>query len=978
MARSAASIVDEQLAKLPPVLRSTVEAHWQHFCATLKGESTAVPAAERCLRTLPRVWACSEFVARTCMREPKVLLDLIASNELTQAYRPAELTRRVKQDAAAASDEVDLKRRLRRRRRRELLRIAWRDLAGWSELEEVMSTLSTLADACVDSACDWLYAASTQKHGIPTGERSGQPMAMVVLGLGKLGGEELNFSSDIDLIFAYPEAGQCTGQRALSNHEFFVQLGRRLISVLGETTEDGLVFRVDMRLRPNGQSGDLLLSFDAMEQYYQIHGREWERYALIKARVIAGDESAGLRLLEQLRPFVYRKYVDYSAVEAMREMKAMINRELARKGMRDNIKLGPGGIREIEFIGQAFQLIRGGREAELQQRSILKVLQCLGEQGHLAPATVSELTDAYRILRTTENRLQMMGDRQTHQLPQDASDRLRLAYAMGHADWQSFGLDLRHHTTRVAHHFDDVFAEPRHEQTQTNVDPASAIWQGMSTSQAAIKILGQCGFDDPEQALALIRGLREGPTYGRLSGEARSRLDQLMPLLLVATGPSDGATTTLVRLIKLIESIGRRSAYLLLLVENPVALSQLVRLYSASAWIASWITQHPVLLDELLHPAGLYAPATRAALAEELQDRLQHVAQDDLEAQMDVLREFRHGHLLRVAAADIGPGLAPEEVGAHLADIAEVVLQEVHTLAYQALVQRHGEPGCTESPTVPGFAIIAYGKLGSLELGYGSDLDMIFLYEECAGSGDTRGPRKVPNEVFFSRLGQRLIHMLTTRTQAGLLYEVDMRLRPSGQSGPLVTTLSAFADYQREHAWTWEQQALVRARAIVGELRLRHGFETVRRQILCMPREPEHLRTEVRAMREKMSATKAASGDELFDVKHGRGGIVDIEFMVQYWVLRWAARHPKLTHYTDNISILGGLARAGLLAQERAQLLVDAYRRYLATEHRLKLTEQKPLIDHRELSGFPESVAQVWHEVFEQSGVGVSDVVSGE
>jgi glutamate-ammonia-ligase adenylyltransferase len=929
------------------------------------------------LRLLPRVWGCSEFATHTCLRHPQLLFELIDSGDLSRPYQGDVLARRVREYVAQAVDETDLKRRLRELRRRELLRIAWRDLAGWSELTEVMSTLSTLADACVDSAYDWLYAASRQRCGVPMGEHSGQPVAMVVLGLGKLGGEELNFSSDIDLIFAYPEAGQCTGPGAISNHEFFVQLGRRLINVLGAITEDGLVFRVDMRLRPNGQSGDLLLSFDAMEQYYQIHGREWERYALIKARVIAGDQPAGHQLLEQLRPFVYRKYVDYSAVEAIREMKTMINGELARKGMRHNIKLGPGGIREVEFIGQAFQLIRGGRELELQQRSILRVLQRLAEEGHLALATVSELSDAYRILRTTENRLQMMADRQTHQLPQDASDRLRLAYAMGHANWQSFELQLRQHTARVQHHFDGVFAEPRHEQGRTNVDPLLTIWQGAATLEVAVKILGQCGFHEPEQALALIRGLREGPTYSRLSSEARSRLDRLMPLLLAAAGASETSATTLVRLIKLIESIGRRSAYLLLLVENPVALSQLVKLYSASAWIASWITQHPVLLDELLHPAGLYAPATRVTLAEELQDRLQHIAQDDLEAQMDALREFRHGHLLRVAAADIGPGLAPEQVGGHLADIAEVVLQQVHVLAYQALVQRHGEPGCVESSTVPGFAVIAYGKLGSLELGYGSDLDMIFLYEDCAGQGETHGPRIVPNEVFFSRLGQRLIHMLTTRTQAGQLYEVDMRLRPSGQSGPLVTTLDAFADYQRQHAWTWEQQALVRARAIVGEPRLRRAFETVRREILCMPREATRLRAEVKEMREKMSVTQPPA-DGLFDVKHGSGGIVDIEFMVQYWVLRWAARHPELTHHTDNIGILQGLARADLLPQERTQLLVDAYRRYLATEHRLKLAEQKPLIDRRELSGFPESVSQVWHDVFGQPGGGVSDVLSGD
>lgn len=978
MGKSATRIVDDQLAELPAVLQSTTKAHWQHFCTNLKGGLAAVQEAEGCLQALPRVWSCSEFVARACVRQPNLLLELIEDNELTRAYQDDELARRVKQDAATASDEAELKRRLRTHRRRELVRVAWRDLAGWSDLAEVMSTLSALADACVQAAVDWLYAAIAKQYGRPIGERSGRPVPPVVLGLGKLGGRELNFSSDIDLIFAYPEAGHSDGTRSVSNHEFFVHLGRRLINVLAEATENGIVFRVDMRLRPNGSGGELVLNFDALEQYYQIHGRDWERYALIKARVIAGDCSAGEHLLKLLRPFVYRKYIDYGVVESIREMKIMINRELVRKGMRDNIKLGPGGIREIEFIGQVHQLIRGGRELELQERSIVNVLAQLGEAGYLESETVNELTTAYYFLRNTENRLQMIADRQTHRLPQSNVDQLRLASAMGYADWQAFEHALRRHTERVQRHFDQVFAEPQHARQTGSVHLLLPIWLGTVDREGALKLLSAHGFDRPDETVTAIAGLRESATYRRLSSEARSRLDHLMPVLIAATGSSNTPTTTLVRLTKLIESIGRRSAYLLLLVENPVALSQLVKLYSASAWIASWITQHPVLLDELLHPIGLYAPATRAALVEELQDRLQHIAQDDLEAQMDVLREFRHGHLLRVAAADVGPGLAPEQVGRHLADIAEVVLQQALALTYPALVQRHGEPGCAESPAVPGFAVVAYGKLGSLELGYGSDLDMIFLYEDCAGHGETRGPRMVPNEVFFSRLGQRLIHMLTTRTQAGLLYEVDMRLRPSGQAGPLVTTLSAFADYQREHAWTWEQQALVRARAIIGELRLCQGFEAVRREILCMPREPERLRAEVKAMREKMSAAKATSEDALFDLKHGRGGIVDIEFMVQYWVLRWAARHPELTGHTDNISILGGLARAGLLPQERTQLLVDAYRRYLATEHRLKLAEQKPLIDHRELSGFPESVAQIWHDVFEQPNVGVSDVLSGE
>lgn len=972
MPKPIASIVGDQLAELPAVLRPTTEAHWQHFCERLNRFAADTPEAERCLEALPRVWACSEFVARSCLQEPQLLLELIESNDLARRYDDDELARRIKQDAAAATDEADLKRRLRLQRRRELVRIAWRDLAGWSDLTEVMTMLSELADYCVEAAVDWLYEASTQKYGRPIGERSGTPVSFVVLGLGKLGGCELNFSSDIDLMFAYPEAGESDGERAVSNHEFFVHLGRRLINVLGDVTEDGFVFRVDMRLRPNGSGGELVLNFDALEQYYQIHGREWERYALIKARVIAGNRAAGRRLLELLRPFVYRKYIDYSVVEAIREMKAMINRELRRKGMHDNIKLGPGGIREIEFIGQVHQLIRGGRESELQERRILKVLARLADAGHLAPATVSDLVEAYSFLRNTENRLQMIADRQTHQLPRGAVDQARLATAMGCPDWQAFHGALQHHTQKVQQHFDQVFAEPRHEREVEGSHPLAAIWLGSMERELAVTVLSENGFDKPEEALTLVNGLREGATYRRLSSEARSRLDRLMPLLLAAAASSGDAGTTLVRLIKLIESIGRRSAYLVLLFENPVALSQLVRLYSASAWIASWISQHPVLLDELLHPAGLYAPATRAALVEELEQRLVPIADDDLEAQMDALREFRHGHSLRVAAADVGPGLAPEEVGVHLVALAEVVLQRSLDVATLALVRRHGEPVCksAQGETVPGFAVIGYGKLGSLELGYGSDLDMIFLFQGCDGSGETRGPRAVPNEVFFSRLGQRLIHILTTRTHAGLLYEVDMRLRPSGQSGPLVTTLAAFVDYQREQAWTWEHQALVRARPIAGDPQLCQAFAAARRQILCMPRERERLRTEVRDMREKMFTAQANRAVELFNVKHDRGGIVDIEFMVQYWVLLWAARHPELTRHTDNIGILEALAASALLPQERAQRLIDAYRCYLSADHRLKLAEREPVIDRQELSGFPEIVAEIWQDVFGGSEAG--------
>ncbi|MFQ6022028.1 MAG: bifunctional [glutamate--ammonia ligase]-adenylyl-L-tyrosine phosphorylase/[glutamate--ammonia-ligase] adenylyltransferase [Acidiferrobacterales bacterium] len=967
MSESARTIFANALANVQGDLRTLVREHWQRVCenAELRWDN---PVAQDCLRVLPQVWACSEFVARTCTRYPELLSALIDSGELVRPYDNDALAAHMKRLTAQATDEGELKYQLRTLRRREMLRIAWRDLAGWADLREVMADLSALADQCIDAALDWLYAAALERHGKPIGKHSRNPIHMVVLGLGKLGGQELNFSSDVDLIFAYPEQGDTTGKQSISNHEFFLQLGRRLINVLSEPTRDGFVFRVDMRLRPNGNSGPLALGFDAMEQYYQTHGREWERYALIKARVVAGDQRAGATLLGRLQPFVYRKYLDYGTVQALRNMKAMINRELQRKGMRDNIKLGPGGIREIEFMGQAFQLIRGGREPALQERRILKVLERLAKRGHLTAAVVNDLSHAYRFLRNTENRLQMIADRQTHQLPHEQLEQIRLATAMGFSDWRAFATTLRDHMHKVQQHFDRLFVARTDEQTPEGDQGLAAIWLGLMDKDVANKLLADNGFDKTDDVLGLLKGLRTGPAYSAFGAEGRSRMDRLMPLLLAASGQTMDPHTTLARLVKLVEAIGRRSAYFALLVENPVALSQLVGLCAASPWIADWISQHPVLLDELLDPVSLYASPTRAVLDQELRQRLAHVAQDDLESYMEILREFRHGHILRVAAADIGPGLSPEQVGVHLACIADIVLEQSLTVANATLVQKHGDPIChaDHGSFVPGFAVIGYGKLGSLELGYSSDLDMIFLYEACAAGGETDGERSVANEVFFARLGQRLIHILTARTRAGALYEVDMRLRPSGQSGPLVTSLTAFREYQRDRAWTWEHQALVRARAITGKPELCRGFADVRRAILCARREPQRLREDVIAMRDKMSATHAHRDPTMLDVKHDRGGIVDIEFMVQYWVLLWAAEQSVLADYTDNISILEALADTGLLDASRSQVLIDAYRCYLSTEHRLRLTEQKALISRRELSGFPEAVTEIWRSVFER------------
>nr|WP_169924192.1 bifunctional [glutamate--ammonia ligase]-adenylyl-L-tyrosine phosphorylase/[glutamate--ammonia-ligase] adenylyltransferase [Sulfurifustis variabilis] len=944
---------------LPAPLREAVKQRLQALGEALP--PLRDPLALDWLGRLARVFAASEFAAQAATRDPAAVRDLLASGDLYRRYAPGSLAARVRDAVAEAEDEAALKHRLRVLRRREYLRLVWRDVGGAADLSEVTATLSELADACLASALDWLARRAAEVYGEPRAADGGA-MGLVVLGLGKLGGYELNFSSDVDIVFAYPEDGETGGPRTISHHEFFLKLAQSLINALHEPTADGFVFRVDTRLRPFGASGPLVLSFDAMEHYYQTHGREWERYAFIKARACAGDRAAGEELLARLKPFVYRRYLDYGALDAIRGMKAMIEREVERRAMAGNLKLGPGGIREIEFIAQTHQLIRGGRERPLQERATLDLLPRLARAGYLPQAVADELREAYIFLRTSEHRLQQVADRQVHTLPSEPLERERLAFATGFADWTAYAAVLEAHRARVHQHFTALLGGEPAARPADEGRGLVPVWLGQIEPERAAPILEQAGYGDPSAVLALLKGLREGPVYRGFSTEGRARLDRLLPLLLLDAAATREPGVALARAIQIIESIGRRSAYLSLLIENGTARAQLVNLAAASPWIAAWISRHPVLLDELLDPREFYALADRAALEADLTDQLAALPEDDLEAQMERLREFKNAELLRVAAADIGPGLAPERVGAQLATLAEVVLAAALAIAQRDLERRHGAPGGREPP--PGFAVIGYGKLGSHELGYASDLDMIFLYEEAEGA-TTTGARAIPNELYFARLGQRLIHILTTRTPAGVLYEVDMRLRPSGKAGPLVTSLPAFRRYQSKEAWTWEHQALVRARPVAGSAAVAAAFEAARREILCRSRDPDALRREVREMRARI-AESHAQPHEGFDVKYDRGGIVDIEFMVQYWALRWAHDHPDVARHTDNINILETLARLGLVEDERARLLASAYRRCLSAEHRLKLMERGACVPLAELEGLPEAVAGIWNETFER------------
>ena len=948
---------------LPQTLRAAVLLHWQRF--TESGQS--LPA--HLVADLPRVWAGSDYAAEQMCRRPP-LLRWLAQAPLDRPLLAGELRREVEQALQGCQDDAELLQRLRELRHCHLVRIIWRDLlsrvsdplAGY---QHTVADLSLLAEVLIDSALAALYQRATERDGVPTDEQ-GNPVQMVVLAMGKLGARELNLSSDIDLIFAYEHEGMTVGgTRERSNHEFFLRLGQQLIRALDQVTGDGFVFRVDMRLRPWGKSGVLVIGFDAMEGYYEQQGREWERYAMIKMRPVAGDIAAGERLRHALSPFVYRRYIDFGAFQSLRDMKALIEREVNRKGIQTDVKLGPGGIREVEFIVQAFQLIRGGQLPALRDPRLLAVLPQLAELGLLPAEAVSELADNYIFLRNVEHCLQAVADRQTQRLPDDEAGWQRLAWVMGCADRAVFERRLVRVREQVRVHFDQVVADP---DAGTSAGPASHdlydLWLGQLGDEQAAERLSQLGVEQPDEVLKQIGAFRDSRAVTHMQAISRERLDRMMPLLLEALGNQGEGAATCARLLGFVEAILRRSAYIALLVENPQALAQLVKLSAASPWISDQLTRHPLLLDELLDVQTLYNPPDRAELDDELRQQLLRLPADDLEQQMEALRHFKQAHLLRVAASEVTERLPLMKVSDYLTWLAESILNEVVWLAWHPLVARHGRPERAAGGACdPDFVVIAYGKLGGIELGHNSDLDLVFLHD-ASSDGQTDGAKPMANEQFFARLGQRIIHILTTRTMSGQLYDADMRLRPSGASGLLVSSMAAFERYQDGDAWTWEHQALVRARPVAGCPRAAQRFEAIRHQVLCRARPLAQLRDDVLAMRERMAEQFKAPPSELFDVKRSPGGIVDIEFMVQYGVLRWASRFAELTRYTDNIRLLDTLAALDLMVPADAGLLREAYLACRSAAHRLALRNEPAVVPAEQFAELRDGVQAVWQRWF--------------
>jgi glutamate-ammonia-ligase adenylyltransferase len=798
---------------------------------------------------------------------------------------------------------------------------------------------------------------------------NGKRQALIVVGMGKLGGRELNVSSDIDLIFLYPEEGETVceraGQRPLSNHEYFTRLARKLISVLADVTEDGQVFRVDMRLRPNGESGPLACSFDALENYFIAEGREWERYAWIKARIVAasdnaipaangsaaliasGNTSIGAsnadlerELAAIARPFVFRKYLDYGAFAAMRSLHAQIRAEVARRDLAGHIKLGPGGIREIEFIAQAFQLIRGGRDAELQARPTLEVLALLQKKGLLPAQAVTELSAAYDFLRRLEHRLQYLDDAQTHELPANSRDQALIAAAMGFDDYAAFMTGLDAYRAQVSRHFDGVFAGPVQD-----VHACAPLWIGGLDAEAAHARLSVLGFADAGAALARLAGARASPRYLQLPEASRERYDALVPCVIELAARAGAPDAALARALDLLDAISRRGAYLALLHEYPQALEKVVQLLAASGWAAAYVTHHPLLLDELLDARTLYAAPDWKEFAAGLRTQLAR-HEGDAERLMDVLREAHHAQVFRLLAQDLAGQLTVEVLADHLSALADLMLAITLELCWAQLRSRHRD--------APRFAIVAYGKLGGKELGYASDLDIIFLYDDA----DERAP------ALYSRLAQRINTWVTSATPSGVLFETDLRLRPNGASGLMVSSMDGFREYQEKDAWVWEHQALTRARYCAGDAEVGAAFEAERIAILRRSRDPEALRREVVSMRQQMEDAHPNRSD-LFDLKHDRGGMIDIEFIVQYLVLAHAYRYPQLTGNLGNIALLKMAGELGLIPLATALTVRDGYREYRRRQHAERLNgAQYARVERSPFTRYVEATLALWQAVF--------------
>lgn len=933
----------KKVLKIPPVLVQQGLKSWHKFNDQHPEYAQQLSGSE--LNDFKAALSLSDFILNSALQAPELVVALFTSKQVYQ-NSVIDYARLLDEQLSQCHDELTLNRILRRFRLQQMVLIATADMVLDESLATSLRRLSELADALILGALAWLTHFCQTKWGIPQ-DKDGVEQSLLVFGMGKLGGKELNFSSDIDLIFSYPENGATQGvRRSIDNQQFFVRLAQKLISALHQQTVDGFVYRVDMRLRPFGESGPLVMNFNAFEDYYQEQGRDWERYAMLKARLIGYGPYHG-RLQKLLKPFVYRRYIDFSVIDSLRKMKMMIAQEVRRKNLVNNIKLGAGGIREVEFIVQVFQMIRGGRVTDLQQRHLLTVLPLLVQHGEISAQSATVLENSYCFLRRAENIIQAIANQQSQTLPDNEIDQARLIYVMGFATWQKFTDELAAHMLAVHQEFVLLIGEE-----SPNNDAQDQHWQTLwlsqwSTTESISWIEQGCDFWQAEHIWSVLKDFRNELTKRGIGNRGQQVLDKLIPLLLWQLQQERADEQVLARVVMVLNKIVTRTAYLELLYENVGALKHLVMLCRASHWITEYIAKFPLLLDELIDPKLLHNPPALSSYRQYLRESMLRVPEDDLEAQMNNLRQFKQAQQLRIAAADVSGVLPVTEVSDHLTALAQAIITEVVNIAWQQVSVRFGVPKATVGSEEKGFAVIGYGKMGGTELGYSSDLDLVFLHNSPEND-TTDGDREILAGQFYSKLAQRIMHIFNTRMSSGMLYELDLRLRPSGHSGLLVVHVNTFEYYLNHDAWTWEHQALVRARAVYGQQELQARFEKIRQQVLTKSRNSEQLLNDVKAMREKMRNHLDNSSDDLLDIKQAQGGLVDIEFLAQYLVLLHSNQHQGIAQYSDNIRIFEALYQYAVISEAQKDCLIESYCQLRDRGHQAALQNENNKISNIE------------------------------
>ncbi len=954
-----------EIGRLPGVLQQTA-ALWVERLAENESDLTGHPVTQNGdLRTLIRLVASSEFAGKMLLREWDWFSAALEQGVLAEPPDQILISEFAKTAGSAEVDIQRMKKRLRRFRNQQLLHILWRTTGDASNLQESLASLSNLSDSLIEASMQYAERSLAPRFGLPM-NAAGEHIPLIVLAMGKLGGHELNFSSDIDLIFLYPEEGETNGDRALSAHEYFTRASRLVVSLLDETTEDGFVYRVDTRLRPFGESGPPVVSFAALELYLLQHGRGWERYAYIKARVISpGASVATINELREnmIEPFVYRRYLDYGVFESLRDMKALIAAEVRKRELAANIKLGPGGIREIEFIAQSLQLVRGGSDQQLRCSELQVVLPRLGDGRGLTATAVETLLAAYEFLRRMENAIQAIRDQQTHDVPDDPQDRARLLLVMNYDGWDALTGELDAHRLRVSELFAAVAFRADNKPAQPQLtESLTALWNAAAPADEWELLLQQNGYVHASVLAASIVEFAGAPVQRQIGATARKRLRHFVPAFLMLLQDRQSPDVVCDRVLDVAVQILRRSAYIALLNENPAVLERLVTLCENSAYLAEEIARFPLLLDEMLDPRLYTAKITAASMREDLRERLDRSASADSEQRIEILSQFQRATLFRIAVADFSGNLPIMKVSDRLTELAEIVLHYALDVAWTDLTRKHGEPRFTaeRGMRTAGIGVIAYGKLGGMELSYRSDLDLVFLHNSSGTAQETDGDKPLENSMFFGRLVRRLVHFLTTQTSSGALYEVDTRLRPSGRSGLLVVSVDGFERYQEDNAWTWEHQALLRSRAVAGDAVVAREFERIRAETLRDRVRRDELLEDVLSMRDKMRKQLDKSSATLFDLKQGQGGLGDIEFFVQYLVLKNADQHPAIIHYPDNIRQLGSLGAVGCLDVDDVARLQEAYKAYRLCVHRLVLDDALPLVSADEFADERRFVCDIW------------------